>query len=102
MKESEIKIWTRDRCCNTYNLGRFGRNSDGGEEVDERRNEDTRKGLEAQLRKGTNDREGNNGIPETGRNQIFEGCTKRKEKLDCVNETVCISVPKPKKGMYFE
>ena len=48
-----------------------------------------------------NDGVGNNGILEAGRKQIFEGCTKRREELDCVNETVCISVPKPKMGMYF-
>ena len=41
-----------------------------------------------------NDGKGNNGIHETGRKQISEGCTKRREGLDCVNETLCISVPK--------
>ena len=48
-----------------------------------------------------NNVEGNNGIPEAGRKQIFDGCTKRREELDCVNETVCVSVPKPKMDMYF-
>ena len=41
VKESEIKIWTRARCGNTYNLGRFGRNSERGEEEDERKKENT-------------------------------------------------------------
>ena len=44
----------------------------------------------------SNDGEENNGIPEAGRKQIFEGCTKRREEFDCN-----ISVPKPKMGMYF-
>ena len=57
VKESEIKIWTRTRCGSKYNLGRFGSNSEGGEEVDERRKEDIWKGLEVQLRKGTIGRE---------------------------------------------
>ena len=48
-----------------------------------------------------NDGKRNNGIPEAGRKHIFDGYPKRREELDCVNESVCISGPKPKMGMYL-
>ena len=57
VKENEMKIWIRARCGNSYNLGRFGRKSEGGEEEDEGERENTWKGLEGQPRKGMVGRE---------------------------------------------
>ena len=52
VKEGERKIWTRARCGNTYNVGRYEKNREKREE-DEGKKEDTWRELEDQLRKGS-------------------------------------------------
>ena len=52
VKESERRIWTRARCGNTYNLGRYEKNGEK-REVDGGKKENTWRVLEDQLRKGS-------------------------------------------------
>ena len=52
MKESEIKNWTRAKCGNIYNLGRYEKNR-GKREEDEGKKENTCRELEDQLKKGS-------------------------------------------------